>query len=285
LIEHLRRKLDGLIQSLVPISAQRALEARTRSISGDSSALDLLTGAVEREFLGRAAAIKRGRVSASIQRSLESTAAELRSVITRALRREPPLQAARELLDLRALSEKVYEVILDLDDFLAREALAQGLAQSGQGRAAPRDELARFDLERLEIEFEHTLAEKLYEIAVVTLSPLWRSGERTTSADVWLRSWRAWTHAYASALRSCFVAWDAIDASADEAQGGETMLRKALRRELQRHAEVARKAVLELQAGEVVRYRRHEPGPSELATELALVDLPVLDQLAGFRAS
>ncbi len=282
---YLRKQLGDVLVDVVPLCASEALKYRCRSRSEDGSydtedPFAAVDRALDFHFLGKAREIKlaltRRRLREALQEarsSVEDAAAvlERRSQLADA---EADLKGAREALE--HFSDELEMRLLNIDDPLARECLALGLARSGKNglslQAQSPEDFVYLDalIEDLSLEALQTTMRSL-------------GGGQETLLRLVESQLLPWTRGYLCAQVSQGLARSLIAVCGDHSRQGESDLRAGLRAGLETMVREicteARKLARKLEAGVSRRQRQLQGLPAAEATRLRASVLGSIDAL------
>src|SRR5690606_37705079 len=122
---------------VLPLSASGALSWRTGAQTGDVDPFAVVDDALERWFLQHARELKLELTRRRLREALEQAKASVEAIVValeaRAAGEALEQALARATTALGKLSEDLHEGLLGLDELLAREAMAIGLVDPGEG--------------------------------------------------------------------------------------------------------------------------------------------------------
>lgn len=243
LTDYLREQLGAVLVEVMPLSASAALHFRTRG-PDRADGLDPfapIDDALERHFLAQARELKAELTRRRLREALELARAGVLTTVEQleacAEGEELSLALARSTTALGQFSEDLHESLLGLDDLLAREALAIGLVEAGEGARRKPDEQ---DGEYLEA----TLEDAAIRILEDRLGQL--THEHEVLAGLIVERLVPWARGYLAGLAGRSFARELIGTHARAAARGEQALRDALRAGLRPLADDWRVATREL---------------------------------------
>lgn len=246
LTDYLRAQLGEVLVEVLPLSANRALAHRTGEAGGreaerSDDPFAPVDDALERWFLTQARELKtdltRRRLREALleaQAAIEATLAKLEA---RADNESLSVVLARATTALGQFSEDLHAGLLGLDDLLAREALALGLVEIGEGARRKVDEQ---DGDYLEATLEDAALRMLED----ELGRLF--GDQEVLAGLLIERLVPWARGYLAGLAARDYARAVIATHGRTAKRGEAALRDALRSELRTLADDWRLATREL---------------------------------------
>lgn len=238
---YLREQLGEVLVEVLPLSASAALSWRTGSQTGDVDPFAVVDDALERWFLQHARELKLELTRRRLREALEQAKASVEAIVValeaRAAGEALEQALARATTALGKLSEDLHEGLLGLDELLAREAMAIGLVDVGEG---PRRKVDEQDGDYLEA----TLEDAAMRVLQDQLAGL--VGEHEVLASLLVERLVPWARGYLSGLASRGFARELIAAHARAAGRGEQALRDALRSGMRPVADDWRVATREL---------------------------------------
>ena len=278
LASYLRSQLGEVLVEVLPLSARAALDQRTAAKAEAGDLFAAVDDALERHFLRRARELKvelttrRLREALSLAKAgVEATVAELEG---RDADQSLATALARATAALGKFSDDLHEALLGLDDALAREALALGLVEAGEG---VRRRVDAQDSEYLEATLED-LAMRVLRDRLADLT-----AEHEVLAGFLVERLVPWARGYLVAAGARGYASEILASHGRAASRGETALRAGLRAGLRPLADDWRVATRELfreLEGAVARARqRSSSAPRAEALRLRSSVLAGLDGL------
>ncbi|MFO7567184.1 MAG: dynamin family protein [Enhygromyxa sp.] len=241
LADYLREQLGEVLVEVMPLSALAALRHRTDGSSSAPDPFAAIDDALERHFLAQARELKadltRRRLREALELARAGVLATVEQLEARADGEDLSVALARSTTALGKFSEELHEDLLGLDDLLAREALAIGLVEAGEG---PRRKVDEQDGEYLEATLEDAAIRALEDqLAGLT-------HEHEVLAGLIVERLVPWARGYLAGLAARSFARELISAHARAAARGEQALRDALRAGLRPLADDWRVATREL---------------------------------------
>jgi hypothetical protein len=240
LADYLREQLGAVLVEVMPLSASAALRHRTEGVSGPDLFAPI-DDALERHFLQHARELKadltRRRLREALELARAGVLATVEQLEARADGEDLSLVLARSTTALGKFSEDLHAGLLALDDVLAREALAIGLVEAGEG---PRRKTDEQDGEYLEATLEDAAMRTLED----QLGGL--THEHEVLAGLIVERLVPWARGYLAGLAARSFARELVSAHARAAGRGEQALRDALRAGLRPLADDWRVATREL---------------------------------------
>src|SRR5690606_745348 len=223
LADYLREQLGEVLVEVMPLSASAALRHRTQAGEG-ADPFEPIDDALERHFLAHARELKadltRRRLREALELARAGVLATVEQLEARADGEDLSVPLARSTAALGKFSEDLHESLLGLDDLLAREALAIGLVEAGEG---PRRKPDEQDGEYLEA----TLEDAAIRVLEDQLGKLTHDHE--VLAGLIVERLVPWARGYLAGLAARSFARELIGAHARAAARGEQALRDALR--------------------------------------------------------
>ncbi|PRQ03546.1 Isoniazid-induced protein IniC [Enhygromyxa salina] len=228
LADYLREQLGEVLVEVLPLSATAALAHRTQPEAPDAAnapdPFAVVDDALERWFLRRARELKadltRRRLREALDQAKASVEATAAALEARAGREALSVALARATAALGKFSEDLHEGLLDLDELLAREALAIGIVEAGEGTRRKVDEQ---DGEYLDATLEDA-AMRLLQDQLGRLT-----GEHEVLANLLVERLVPWARGYLAGLAARGFARELIATHGRAANRGERALRDALR--------------------------------------------------------
>ena len=226
---YLREQLGEVLVEVLPLSASAALAHRTalRGDAGDTTQGDPfrpVDDALERWFLRHARELKaeltRRRLREALTHAKTSVNATVTALEARAAGEPLANTLARSTTALGKFSEDIHAALLDLDDLLAREAMAIGLVDAGEGGRRKPDEQ---DGEYLEATLEDS-AMRLLQDELGRLSK-----DHEVLANMLIERLVPWARGYLAGLASRGFARELIRDHGRAAKRGEQPFKAALR--------------------------------------------------------
>jgi GTPase SAR1 family protein len=279
LADYLREQLGAVLVEVMPLSASAALKHRTSNASG-SDPFTPIDDALERHFLQHARELKADLTRRHLREALELARAGVLATIeqleARAEGEDLSLALARSTTALGTFSEDLHAGLLALDDVLAREALAIGLLEIGQGpRRKPDDQDGEYLESTLEDAALRTLEDQLGLL----------THEHEVLAGLIVERLVPWARGYLAGLAARSFARELVAAQARAAARGEQPLRDALRAGLRPLADdwrvATRELFRELERALARARQRSSSAPRAEALRLRTSALVNIDALLG----
>jgi GTPase SAR1 family protein len=249
LADYLREQLGEVLVEIIPLSATKALELRTgaqtetgaKTGAETEDPFSVVDDALERWFLQHARELKaeltRRRLREALVQAKASVEATVEALESQASGEPLEVALARATAALGKFSEDLHAGLLGLDELLAREALALGLVEAGEGVRRKADEQ---DGEYLEATLEDAAMRLLQdELGQIT-------GEHEVLANLLVEGLVPWARGYLAGIAARGFARELISDHGRAANRGEKALRDALRGGLRPLADDWRVATREL---------------------------------------
>jgi GTPase SAR1 family protein len=248
LANYLREQLGGgdttkesVLVEVLPLSASAALAHRTRSGAEGQDPFAPVDDALERWFLRHARELKADLTRRRLREALGQAKQNLEGVVdaleARAAGEPLSTALARATAMLGKLSEDLHASLLGLDELLAREALAIGLVEPGEGIRRKLDEQ---DGDYLDATLEDA-AMRLLQDELGRLT-----AEHEVLANLLVERLVPWARGYLAGMANRGFARELVHARGRAAMRGEQAFRDALRAGLRPLADDWRVATREL---------------------------------------
>jgi GTPase SAR1 family protein len=248
LANYLREQLGGakdsntsVLVEVLPLSASAALAHRTRPGSEGMDPFAPVDDALERWFLQHARELKADLTRRRLREALGQAKQNLEGIVDALEARaagEPLATAlARATAMLGKLSEDLHAALLGLDELLAREALAIGLVEAGEG--------ARRKLDEQDGDYlDATLEDAAMRLLQDELGRL--TAEHEVLANLLVERLVPWARGYLAGMANRGFARQLVNAQGRAATRGEQAFKDALRAGLRPLADDWRVATREL---------------------------------------